>query len=145
MPEVVVARPTAHGWRKGRLGKFRQGGWRGRRGTAVFRRNRGQAGVEGDAAMSTKDTATSADARARRSGRLKAVQWRQRHCFAGEDASPGVSARNGGQAGGEEAAVTTGKATAQPAGALTRRQGRLEAAGAGEREGRPRGGVIRPR
>nr|BAI39831.1 pr1-like protein [Oryza sativa Indica Group]BAI39962.1 pr1-like protein [Oryza sativa Indica Group] len=36
MPEVVVVRPTAHGWRKGRPGKFRRGGWRGRCGTAVF-------------------------------------------------------------------------------------------------------------
>nr|AAQ56296.1 putative Rho factor [Oryza sativa Japonica Group] len=39
MPEVVVVRPTAHGWRKGRPGKFRRGGWRGRCGTAVFRLN----------------------------------------------------------------------------------------------------------
>nr|BAD31336.1 hypothetical protein [Oryza sativa Japonica Group] len=39
MLEVVVVRPTAHGWRKDRPGKFRRGGWRGRCGTAVFRLN----------------------------------------------------------------------------------------------------------
>nr|AAM08796.1 Hypothetical protein [Oryza sativa Japonica Group]AAP52971.1 hypothetical protein LOC_Os10g17830 [Oryza sativa Japonica Group] len=104
----------------------------------AFRRNRGAAGVEGDAATSTKETATSADALTRRSGRLKAVQWRQRHCFAGEDASPVISPRNGGEAGEEEAAATPGEVTAQPDGARARRERRLEAAGAKEREGRRR-------
>jgi hypothetical protein len=44
-------------------------------------RNRGAAGVEGDAAISTKETATSAGALARQPGRLEAVQWRQHHCL----------------------------------------------------------------
>nr|AAM93463.1 hypothetical protein [Oryza sativa Japonica Group]AAP52571.1 hypothetical protein LOC_Os10g11550 [Oryza sativa Japonica Group] len=100
----------------------------------AFRRNRGQAGVEGDAATSTKETATSADALTRRPGRLKAVQWRQRHCFAGEDASPVISPRNGGEAEEEEAAATSRMATARPAGTQAPRQGRPEmAVGTGER------------
>nr|ABA98119.1 hypothetical protein LOC_Os12g27560 [Oryza sativa Japonica Group] len=100
----------------------------------VFRRNRGQAGVEGDAATSTMETATSADTLARRPGRLKAVQWRQHHCFAGEDASPVISPRNGGEAGEEEVAATSRMATARPAGTQALRQGRPEmAVGTGQR------------
>uniref|UniRef100_A0A0E0LAM3 Uncharacterized protein n=1 Tax=Oryza punctata TaxID=4537 RepID=A0A0E0LAM3_ORYPU len=54
---------------------------------------------------------------------------------AGVGALPVVSVRNGGDAGGEEAAATPREVVARPAGALTRRHRRLEAAGAGEREG----------
>nr|BAC79955.1 hypothetical protein [Oryza sativa Japonica Group]BAC84398.1 hypothetical protein [Oryza sativa Japonica Group] len=102
---------------------------------AVFRRIRGQAGVEGESATSTKETATSADALARRLGLLKAVQWRQRHYFVGEDASPVVSPRNGGLTGGEKAAARPLVATARPDGARARRERWLEAAGGGKELG----------
>ena len=50
---------------------------------------------------------TTAAAPARWHRRLEAVQWWQRHYFAGEDASPVVSPRNGGLTGGEEAVATS--------------------------------------
>nr|AAO37495.1 putative polyprotein [Oryza sativa Japonica Group]AAS01921.1 putative polyprotein [Oryza sativa Japonica Group] len=56
----------------------------------------------------------------------------------GEDASPVISPRNGGETGKEEAAATPGEVTAQPEGARARREVRLEVAGAEEREGRRR-------
>src|SRR5512142_1610697 len=56
----------------------------------------------------------------------------------GEDASLVISPRNGGEAGEEAAAATPGEVTAQPDGARARRERRLEAAGAKEREGRRR-------
>jgi hypothetical protein len=64
---------------------------------------------------------------------------------AGRGASPAISQRIRGSASEEEAAATPGKATARPDGAWARRERRLEAAGVGEREGRRRGGVVRPR
>nr|AAU10721.1 hypothetical protein [Oryza sativa Japonica Group] len=56
----------------------------------------------------------------------------------GEDASPVISPRNGGEAGKEEAAATPGEVAAQPEGARARREVRLEVAGVEEREGRRR-------
>nr|ABB47064.1 hypothetical protein LOC_Os10g15050 [Oryza sativa Japonica Group] len=48
---------------------------------------------------------------------------------AGEDASPVISPRNGGEAGKEEAAATPGEVAARPEGARARREVRLEVAG----------------
>src|SRR5512141_3099011 len=41
--------------------------------------NRGAAGVEGDAATPREETVTSADAQARRPGRLEMVEWWRHH------------------------------------------------------------------
>src|SRR5512141_3139916 len=45
----------------------------------------------------------------------------------GGNVAPGISARNGGQAGEEEVAATLEEATTRPAGARARRHRRLEA------------------
>nr|BAC79584.1 hypothetical protein [Oryza sativa Japonica Group]BAD32136.1 hypothetical protein [Oryza sativa Japonica Group] len=140
MPEVETA--TSAGTRARRKGlpkELQRGGWKGRRGTTAFRRNRGQAGVEGDAAMSREDgdddsRCTGEAAQAAGGGIMAATPLDD-----GGNAPPAVTARNGGQAMGEEAATRPGKATARPAGARSRRERRLEAPGAGEREG-PRWG-----
>nr|BAD09777.1 hypothetical protein [Oryza sativa Japonica Group]BAD11629.1 hypothetical protein [Oryza sativa Japonica Group] len=68
--------------------------------------------------------------------------WRR---YSGGNAPPMVSARNGGDAGGGEAAATPREETAWPAGAWARRERRLEVArGTGER-GRWRGEAVWPR
>jgi hypothetical protein len=104
----------------------------------AFRRNRGAAGVEGGVAEPREVVATSAGARETRQWRPEVEQWRQRHCFAGEDASPVLPPRNGGLTEGEEVAARPREKTARPDGAPARRERRLEAAGAEEREGRRR-------
>nr|CAE05315.2 OSJNBa0056L23.13 [Oryza sativa Japonica Group] len=102
------------------------------------RRGGGDAGDEGGVAEPREVVATSAGARETRQWRPEVEQWRQRHCFAGEDASPVLSPRNGGLTEGEEVAARPREKTARPDGAPARRERRLEAAGAEEREGRRR-------
>nr|AAL78091.1 Hypothetical protein [Oryza sativa]ABG65952.1 hypothetical protein LOC_Os10g10664 [Oryza sativa Japonica Group] len=58
----------------------------------------------------------------------------------GGNAAPGVTSRNGGQAGVEEVAATLEEAMARPAGARARRHRRLEVAGGVGERGRRRGG-----
>jgi hypothetical protein len=58
----------------------------------------------------------------------------------GGNAAPGVTSRNGGQAGEEEVAATLEEAMARPAGARARRHRRLEVAGGVGERGRRRGG-----
>nr|ABA98427.1 hypothetical protein LOC_Os12g28370 [Oryza sativa Japonica Group] len=58
----------------------------------------------------------------------------------GEKAAPGVTSRNGGQAGEEEVAAMLEEATVRPAGARSRRHRRLEAAGNVGERGRRWGG-----
>jgi hypothetical protein len=70
-----VVRPTVHGWRKGRPGKFRRGGWRGsRRCAAASGRIRGVDEVEGYVTVPREETAAPADARARRKGLPKELR-----------------------------------------------------------------------
>nr|AAO66578.1 hypothetical protein [Oryza sativa Japonica Group]ABF96933.1 hypothetical protein LOC_Os03g33400 [Oryza sativa Japonica Group] len=86
----------------------------------------GEARVEVDAAVPKEEMATSATG----GGAVAATPL-----DVDEDAPPAVTARNGGQAGGEEAAATPRMVTARPTGAWARRQRRLEVAGdTGERE-----------
>uniref|UniRef100_I1Q2A3 Uncharacterized protein n=2 Tax=Oryza glaberrima TaxID=4538 RepID=I1Q2A3_ORYGL len=56
----------------------------------------------------------------------------------GGNALPMVTARNGGQAGGEDVAAMPRMATARPTDARARRERRLETAGGGRRHGRER-------
>jgi hypothetical protein len=106
MPEVETA--TSAGTRarwKGLPKELRRGGWKGRRGTTVFRQNRGQAGVEDDTAMSREDgdddsRCTGEVAQTAGGGTMAATPLDD-----GGNAPPAVTARNGGQAVGEEAAA----------------------------------------
>jgi hypothetical protein len=122
-----------------------------RTGTAKGAAGVGADETEGEAARATAFRRNTGDAVAwpgkRMAFRCRERWWRRRPAHrgrgrggrrrnsggnatvAGGDALPEVFAGNRGKAGGEEAAATLEEATAQLAGVLTRRQGRLKTAG----------------
>nr|AAL93065.1 hypothetical protein [Oryza sativa Japonica Group]ABF96866.1 hypothetical protein LOC_Os03g32780 [Oryza sativa Japonica Group] len=115
MPEVVVARPTAHG-HGGRGCRRNSSETEGEAPRAtVFRQNRWQAGVEGDAPTPREDgdddsRCTGEAAQAAGGGGVVATPL-----VVGEDVAPIISPRNGGDAREEEAAARPLGATARPA------------------------------
>nr|BBF89737.1 retrotransposon protein-like [Oryza sativa f. spontanea] len=113
MPEVVeVQQADEPGRRKGRLkGRRRRRGWRGRRGDGVPAKPRSSRGGgrcddaeggDGDVGRRSGEAAGMAG-----DGGVVATPL-----VVGEDASPVISPRNGGEAGKEEAAATPGEVAA---------------------------------
>nr|ABA98456.1 retrotransposon protein, putative, unclassified [Oryza sativa Japonica Group]ABA98458.1 retrotransposon protein, putative, unclassified [Oryza sativa Japonica Group] len=100
MPKMMGVWPT--GARRGGTGGRTTPARRTERFAATFRRNRGQAGVEGDAASPREETATSADALARRPGQPEEMSTRRkvrparatvfRRCSGEEEVMPGMRA-----------------------------------------------------
>jgi hypothetical protein len=147
MPKVVEVRPTvARARRKGRPKGLRRGGWRGWwRLAAVFRakqrssQRRGRRcdvdGGDGDVGRCSGTAEGTAGG-----GAVAATPL-----FTGEDASPMVSPRNGGDAGEEDAPARPRVATAQPDGARSWREVRLEVGRRRRERRRRRGEVVWPR
>nr|AAU44117.1 hypothetical protein [Oryza sativa Japonica Group] len=102
---------------------------------ASFGRGGGDAGDEGGVAEPREVVATSAGARETRQWRPEVEQWRQRHCFAGEDASPRADRGRGGGCEAEEGDGTAGRRSGKAVGA----------AGGVQRHGRERATAGRAR
>nr|CAJ14988.1 OSJNBb0018A10.17 [Oryza sativa Japonica Group] len=145
MPEVVVVQQADEpGRRKGRpKGHRRRRGWRGRRGDGVPAKPRSSRGGgrrcdvnggDGDVGRRTGDEQQPAG-----DGEVVATPL-----DAGEDASPVISPRNGGESRGKEEQLRRReKCRRKPEGARPSREVRLEVAGKEEREGRQAGRQLR--